>query len=193
MLRTRIKLRKGINFIDTEENTTGDRQIGEALQKGMPVLAALLGSVRSRKAPADSAPLICGIVGFAGDIIRACGHRSLILTGWSRPRAALKHLRLAKRVHSEVLPLLKQAPAAPEDGDSDVAGGSSSAVVLADPSAHEVGRAGEPAPVPPARLHELSLQLEAAYTHTTFYYAQVYASMQETSAASRYVRVTLER
>jgi len=108
ILACRLAILMGMNRIDTEENGDGDVMIGKALRLGMPLFAQAASECADAAGKMQSSIVLHGTIAFATDLIRGCGHRSLILTGWGRPRDSLKHLRLAKRVHRECIKLIAQ-------------------------------------------------------------------------------------
>jgi hypothetical protein len=185
----------GVNFVQTEENQTGEAHLVHAMgwlvqHFGVPREAVDFPTVgraepeglsglggASPPSPSTATPLpFADAVALACAALEAVNYLALLYSGWGNHSRALRCLRVGKRIHARVRTLQAAEPeAAAAEEEGTAAPSSAAASPLA--AAHGAGLAS----------------LDSLYTHLLFYYAQVYGHLHVPEASARYVERTLSR
>lgn len=189
------------------------RSIGVAEASALSGLSGKLvaGEAASEAKTEDSVPpspigalALPDFVALACGALEICNYLALLYSGWDNHARALRCLRTAKAIYRRVKQLqaaalkaqaqASSAAAASNDEDSTSASTTPAAVgtsdtaleapLLSDPSATALLSWAQSAGM--ANLHSM-------YTHTLFYYAQVYGHLQVPDTAAAYVEQTLSR
>jgi hypothetical protein len=120
-------------------------------------------------------PLLLRVV----NIMHACNFQCLLLTGWSRDNAGARRLRIARgafRVAQRCLAAAAGGPAAPATAGS------------------AVGDLWHPAHVPDLPgVRAAAEAVHSLYSHTLFYFAQVWGNLGFAAKSARYIEATLQR